>query len=185
MNVYDFDGTIYDGDSTKDFYFYCIKKKKKVLRLLPFQVTSAIKYKLKKQTKTKFKEDFYCFLKDFDNIDEIIEEFWSTHEHKIKKWYLNQSRADDIVISASPEFLLEPMLKRLGTAVVIASKVDKNTGKYEGVNCHNSEKVKRFSALYNIEDIDEFYSDSYVDSPMAEIAKKSFLCKKNDVFPWK
>ena len=26
MNVYDFDGTIYDGDSTFDFYKYCMKK---------------------------------------------------------------------------------------------------------------------------------------------------------------
>lgn len=26
MNVYDFDGTIYDGDSTVDFYLYCIRK---------------------------------------------------------------------------------------------------------------------------------------------------------------
>ena len=25
MNVYDFDGTIYNGDSTIDFYLYCIK----------------------------------------------------------------------------------------------------------------------------------------------------------------
>lgn len=26
MNVYDFDKTIYDGDSTIDFYLYCVKK---------------------------------------------------------------------------------------------------------------------------------------------------------------
>ena len=26
MNVYDFDKTIYNGDSTLDFYFFCLKK---------------------------------------------------------------------------------------------------------------------------------------------------------------
>ena len=25
MNVFDFDGTIYHGDSSKDFFFYCLK----------------------------------------------------------------------------------------------------------------------------------------------------------------
>lgn len=31
MNIYDFDETIYDSDSTKDFYFYCLKKYPKIL----------------------------------------------------------------------------------------------------------------------------------------------------------
>lgn len=26
MNVYDFDGTVYAGDSTVDFYFFCLRK---------------------------------------------------------------------------------------------------------------------------------------------------------------
>lgn len=26
MNVYDFDGTIYNGDSTVDFYLYCLRE---------------------------------------------------------------------------------------------------------------------------------------------------------------
>ena len=28
IDVYDFDGTIYDGDSSIDFFLYAIKKKK-------------------------------------------------------------------------------------------------------------------------------------------------------------
>ena len=30
-NAYDFDETIYDGDSSVDFYFFCLHKNKKVL----------------------------------------------------------------------------------------------------------------------------------------------------------
>ena len=30
MNVFDFDGTIYDGDSETDFFFYCFSKYPKV-----------------------------------------------------------------------------------------------------------------------------------------------------------
>ena len=36
MNVYDFDGTIYDGDSSVDFWLYSIRKKPSVfLKCLP------------------------------------------------------------------------------------------------------------------------------------------------------
>ena len=34
MNVYDFDKTIYDGDSTAAFIKYCIKRYKKTLLML-------------------------------------------------------------------------------------------------------------------------------------------------------
>ena len=30
MNVFDFDGTIYNGDSSKDFFFYCLKHYPKI-----------------------------------------------------------------------------------------------------------------------------------------------------------
>ena len=32
INSYDFDKTIYDGDSSADFYKYCLKRNKKVLK---------------------------------------------------------------------------------------------------------------------------------------------------------
>ena len=36
MNVYDFDGTIYDGDSTLDFWYFCLKKHPQILLYLPY-----------------------------------------------------------------------------------------------------------------------------------------------------
>lgn len=35
MNVYDFDKTIYDGDSTADFYIFSLKRHKKFYCLPP------------------------------------------------------------------------------------------------------------------------------------------------------
>ena len=35
LSVYDFDGTIYDGDSTLDFIKFLIKKKKSILFNIP------------------------------------------------------------------------------------------------------------------------------------------------------
>ena len=67
INGYDFDETIYDGDSSVDFYFFCLRKNKKVLKQIPEQIKSLIKYKTKKIEKTEFKESVFSFLKHIDN----------------------------------------------------------------------------------------------------------------------
>ena len=47
---------------------------------------------------------------------------------------------DDVIISASPEILLTEICRRLGIKYLIASKVEKITGKYYGENCYGKEK---------------------------------------------
>ena len=67
MNVYDFDKTIYYGDSTADFYLFCLKRHKKILTLAPSLLGAFLKfYVFKKGTKTDFKEKMYRFLKTAD-----------------------------------------------------------------------------------------------------------------------
>ena len=63
MNVYDFDGTIYNGDSTIDFYFYCLKKKPLIIFCLPKQMWGCALYLTKRIPKKIFKEYFFTFLK--------------------------------------------------------------------------------------------------------------------------
>ena len=47
INSYDFDKTIYDGDASIDFYIYMLKKYKKIILLLPYQIYGMVSYKLK------------------------------------------------------------------------------------------------------------------------------------------
>lgn len=183
MNVYDFDRTIYDGDSTKDFYIFCLKRHKKILLDLPSLFYYFLKYYVFKiGTKTQFKEKMYNFLKHC-NIDKDLDDFWKKYECRIKGWYLNQKKADDVIISASPEFLLKPLEQNIGFNV-IASKVDKYTGKYDGKNCYYDEKVKRFYQDYPQGIIDEFYSDHYSDEPLAKISQKAYIIKGDKIINW-
>lgn len=179
MNVYDFDETIYHGDSTRDFYFFCLKNYPRVAKYLPMQGYYAIKFGLKIMPKTQFKEKFYSFLKGIPDIDVAVSIFWQTHEKNLKKWYLEQKKEDDLIISASPEFLLAPICDKLKVKV-IASRVDKYTGETDGENCWGQEKVKRFYAAGGGE-IEEFYSDSYSDTPLARLAQKAFLVKGDKI----
>lgn len=184
MNVYDFDKTIYKGDSTLDFYLYCVKKQPILILIFPIQILGFIRYKLGLITKLQFKEVFYSFLKYVNDVEGKIDDFWRNNEFKIQSWYLKQQRSDDIIISASPEFLLQPICEKVGVANLIASIVDIRTGKCLSENCYGIEKIKRYQEIYGDLVIHEFYSDSLTDTPLAEMAKKSFGVDGDKLIPW-
>lgn len=184
MNIYDFDNTIYDGDSTADFYLFSLKRHKKIATLAPSLFGAVTKfYVFKKGTKTDFKQVMYRFLRYCD-IDRDIADFWETHQKNIKKFYIEQQQSDDVIISASPEFLLEPIIKKLNIKTLMASRVDKHSGIYDGINCHGKEKVRRFYEVFPDGKIDKFYSDSYSDTPLAEIADKAYIVKGEELSEW-
>ena len=45
MNVFDFDNTIYDGESVIDFFMYYCKKDKSLLKYIPTVMNALVKYK--------------------------------------------------------------------------------------------------------------------------------------------
>lgn len=183
MNVYDFDDTIYNGDSTEDFIKWCIKKKPLLICRLINGGVSFCAYKLKMCSKTFFKEKMYSYLRSVPEIDQWVNEFWNEHLCNIKKWYLDNKKEDDVIISASPEFLLKPVCRKLGIVNLMASRVDSKTGLYCGINCFGAEKVRRFKEKFT-DDIDEFYSDSFSDSPLADMAKEAFYVCGDVLIPW-
>jgi HAD superfamily phosphoserine phosphatase-like hydrolase len=184
MNAYDFDGTIYDGDSSVDFFLYALKQKPSLLRYIPRQAWGFLLYGMKRISKTELKEYFFNFLSGMD-AEKLAEDFWNQNQHKIYEWYLDQQQPDDIIISASPEFLLKPICQRLGIQHLIASTVDAQSGKFSGENCRGEEKVQRLAKEYHVTRIDNFYSDSHSDLPLAQIANRAFLVKNGVAFEWK
>lgn len=183
MNVYDFDKTIYDGDSTFDFLMFCAKKNKAVRKMLPGIALRGVLFLLGIIKKQDFKEKMFSFLTVID-VDKEVKKFWRLNIGNVKIWYAMQQKEDDMVISASPEFLVQGAMNLLDIKYMMASPVDKNTGKYYGKNCHGEEKVARLRESYPDAVIDEFYSDSYSDSPLAKLAKKAYLVKGDKLLPW-
>lgn len=184
MNVYDFDETIYDGDSTRDFYFFCLKKYPRIALLWPYQLWSFLPFAAGFRKKTAFKERFYRFFRLVPDMEKAVEDFWESHFCNIKKWYLKVTRPDDVIISASPAFLLEIPCKKLGIPAPIASRVDIKTGTYTGENCYGEEKAPRFYEVYPEGNVDAFYSDSLSDTPMARLTKESYIVKGETLIPW-
>lgn len=182
MNIYDFDNTIYDGDSSVDFFKFCIKKNKKCLLILPYFFLACLFYLVKIKEKEYLKSAFFRFLKYFDEIDPIVQEFWDKNTFKIKDFYLKQKKHTDIIISASPYFLLYPLTEKLNIKL-IATDVEKKTGKLIGLNCYGIEKVKRLNEI-DITSCNKFYSDSLSDLPVSKLAKESYIVKGNEIINW-
>ena len=186
MNVFDFDKTIFKGDSTAKFYKYCLVRFPKTWLHIPSMLSAFAKYYIfNKGTKTQCKEVFYRFLSEIPNVDAAVEGFWEKNFDGIFDWYKKIHKESDVVISASPEFLLEGVCKKLGAQKMMASRVDKKTGSYDGENCHGEEKVRRFYECYPDGEIDNFYSDSVSDAPLARISKEAFVINpKGEVLEW-
>lgn len=183
MNVFDFDKTIYNGDSTYDFVLWCMRRHPKSLLYIPKIALYAIGYyTFHIGTKTQFKEKMYGFLKACD-AENDAQRFWSEKLSGIKAFYRRIHRDDDVIISASPEFLLKPLEKALNITV-IASKVAPDTGIYDGLNCYHEEKVRRFRERFPDGAVESFYSDSYSDEPLAKLAERAFIVKGEAITPW-
>lgn len=181
MNVYDFDKTIYSDDSTVDFFLFCLKSRKRTLLSLPKTGLYGLAYVLHFCDKTTFKQAFFGFLKNIKDVDVAVEDFWKQYHLKIQPWYLAKKLPTDIIISASPEFLLGPVCREVE---LIASRVDMKTGAFHGKNCFGPEKVRRLHEKFPGAAIDEFYSDSLSDTPLALLAEAAYIVDGTRLIPW-
>lgn len=184
MNIYDFDDTIYDGDTFIEMIKYSIFcypfiTLKSIITSIPY----FIKYKNGKCSFELFKEKLFSFLFKIDNLDNHIEKFIDKNIHKIKKWYLINQKDNDLVVSASLSLWIKPFCERIGIKNVIATDMDSN-GKIIGKNCKRDEKVKRIEEKFGDIKIDNAYSDSLSDLPMLLIAKNAFIVEGNKLIKY-
>lgn len=185
MNIYDFDDTIFSGDSSVRFIKYSFFKHPfLVLWCIIKGLKESIKYLFKKSNIGLIKSELFSFVKHIDNLDEYMEDYVIEHQKYIKKFYLEQQKEDDVVISASFEFIVKPFCDKLGIKTVIGTKYDTKKGCIVGKNCKGKEKIVRFNKVFKDYHVNEAYSDSLSDIPMFEIADKAFLVKDNELIPY-
>lgn len=184
MNVYDFDNTIYDGETVVDFYFFLLRKKPSLIKYIPIIFYMLIRYKLGMISVAELEEKANRYSKEvllaLDDVKTQVKEFWDCHEHKIKKFYLEQKKDDDIIISASCGFILDEILKRLNISRYLCSEININTGEILQV-CYNSKKLEILKSHYPDAKIDCFYTDSMSDLPLIKISKRAFLVKGDKI----
>ena len=182
LNVYDFDNTIYRGESGVSIFFFFLKKDLMLLKKIPWGIELIIKYKTGRMTMEQVLDKYSGFLVSYGqsiaNFDDKMEEFWDIHGKRIKPFYLKQRKDDDLIISACPDIILEVICKRLNIRNYITTKTEKDTMRMISF-CYRENKVKAFKEIYADTVIDNFYTDSYNDSAMFDLARNVYIVKGN------
>ncbi|MBE6827806.1 MAG: HAD family hydrolase [Ruminococcaceae bacterium] len=185
MRVFDFDNTIYRGESSVDFFLYYLKKFPfQVAKYIPVFVSGIIRYKTGRLTVDEVLKSYSSIFREccakFENIPEEIKTFCDKNEKNIKPFYLEIKDADDVILSASPEVVLREMCARIGVYNIIGSELDIESGEVKSV-CFRGNKIGRFREVYADARIDEFYTDSYVDKPFMDISDNVYLVRGNKI----
>lgn len=185
VNVYDFDNTLYDGETLVDFILYYVRRDIKIWKYLPKLIVIAFKDAFHLFNIEEAIEAYASFLEGYyvtktDGFEKTVVDFWNKNEKKIKPWYNNVRKESDIVVSGTTDFILEEIMKRMNIKNYVGSSIDKDTGKFTRL-CFLENKVKIFNELYPDCHIENFYTDSMNDKPMMDIADNVYLVKKNKI----
>lgn len=186
MRVFDFDNTIYDGESGLDLFLHFLKLDVKgVFKYVPKFFEGFMKYKKGIITIDEVINKYGAFLKEYcdnfaNDMEQEFERFWDLNEHKIKPFYSTIQQEGDVIVSACPESLLKIICDRLGIKNYICSKVDFKTGDIQQI-CYKDKKVSLFKEKYGDVMIDEFYTDSASDLPMIDISRNAYMVSGEEI----
>lgn len=169
LDIYDFDKTIVPFESGSKFLCYCVAHYPWLILYVPVVLVAGLLLVLKAISLKTFKRLFFYFVK-FIPCEKAVKGFWDKYESEVNSWFLNRKRKC-VVISASPDFLLEEISKRLHFDYLICTRYNEKNLKIIGENCRGEEKVKRFKDEFKNTFVVDVYSDSLKhDKPIFSLA---------------
>lgn len=184
MNVYDFDKTLYPRDSTLEFYLASLLRHPSFLLDLPKALLMALRHKRGKISTEAAREAFFASFRRLKSPEAEAERFWEKRKERLFPFYREIRREDDVIISASPEFILRPIARHAAFGTLIASRLDADFRYEEDGRCYGESKPRRFYELFPDGKVQAFYSDSLSDTPMARLAEQAYLTKGGKPLPW-
>ena len=169
IDIYDFDKTIVPFDSGSLFVKYCVLHYPWILICLPIISVTGLLKLLKLISFTTFKKSCFMFV-PLIPIKKAVKKFWDKYEEDVFDWWLEKDKRNFVVISASPDFLLEDISERLSFNHLISTRHNKR-GIIIGQNCRGEEKVRRFNEMFqNVKVVDVFSDSFYHDKPIFSLA---------------
>lgn len=173
-DLYDFDKTVFNGESGSEFYLYCLMRNLKMWKFLPSQLRYIFRYAvLRKITMEQCKEKLYSSISVIDG-EKAAKLFWEKNESRINNWFKPKEHdVKTIVCSASPVFQIKPICDKLGVDLLISTDIDVKTGKLSGMNCKGEEKKRRIASEASDYTIRDVYTDNLKsDAPLLSLATR-------------
>ena len=179
MNGYDFYNTILNGNSTRRFAFFCSVRFPYLIFFVPVIIIAFLLRIMRIVSKNRYLHMLGWFIALVPNVEKYVVKFWDKNMKHIKSWYLAQKRDDDIIISASPAFIVEEACKRLGVTC-IATNLDTHA-RLHGQHVYGQVKVSSYVSIYGGTILASYYSDSMSDIPMFEFAERGYFVNGDEV----
>jgi HAD superfamily hydrolase (TIGR01490 family) len=191
--VFDFDGTLFQGDATKDFCWFYYRKMPLKSYYFLVQVAYWFINQLGLISTTKFKSKFIAFLNNNDakQIEDLLTLFWEQKRAFVREHLLNEitelkkNGVHIVVVSASPELFIKDFCLTLGIDVVIGTQLMVKNNKYSLLkNCRGKEKLVRLKQAIPGFEIVSAYSDNNDDTTLLKLAKNGYwVDKKGEISP--
>lgn len=181
VDIYDFDKTAIAFDSTLRYWGYCMVHNPWILIFLPLQFVWGVLMGTKIiSVKTCKKIAFWYAI--FINNQRNVEKFWDKYEKQIYDFFRPENRTSGrktVLISASPNFLIEEISKRMKIDYCIATTHSKKTYTLIGNVCRRAEKVERLKKQLPNIIVKDVYSDSIKsDKYIFNLGERCFLATK-------
>ncbi|MBO4865794.1 MAG: haloacid dehalogenase-like hydrolase [Ruminococcus sp.] len=181
IKVFDFDNTLYHGESSIDLAFYLIRRNKRILLYVPSILINLAKYKMCIVDREKAEQEINDFLKiavkDKYEAAEIVESFWAENIHRLDHNIIKRVGKEDVIITAGPDMLINAIKDKLGTENIISSVIDPDKREMVYFN-FGENKAKRYKEVYGDTPIDSFYTDSFNDKPLMKLANNVYIVEK-------
>lgn len=159
--IFDFDGTLTNGDTFLPFLFYCFGKWKVILGLFfTFPYTVGYLLNIISNQKAKkmvinyfFKTQSIRFINKCANnyINEKVDDYLRTNIVNRLKWHQNNGHVT-VLLSASLEVYINLWAKKYNFNYSEGTQLENDDGKYTGNiygdNCYGYEKVKRINKIF-------------------------------------
>ena len=192
--VFDFDGTIYKGDATKEFCWFYYRKKPFKAYYFIIQLAFWMQYRLGLLSTTQFKSKFLQFINDNDaaQIDVLVALFWTKKKELVRGHLIDEitrlkkEGVHIVVVSASPELFIKTFCLSLGVDTVLGSELTVLNNKYSLlINCRGQEKLKRIKRAFPDFELISAYSDNIDDDVLLKMAKNGYwVDKKGKLIPF-
>ena len=180
MNGYDFDDTILKGNSMFRFSLFCAARLPYLVLFIPVLFVASLLRGVRILNKNRYLHMLSWFVALVPHTEKFASKFWDKNMKHIKQWYLDQRRDDDVVISASPQFLAGEACRRLGIRCV-GSPLSPRSARLHGEHCYAENKVDTYKEVFGDTTLATYYSDSLSDTPMFELAEKGYFVHGDNV----
>lgn len=183
MKVYDFDGVIYRGNTTREFYIFALKRHRAILRCLPGQIWAFLRYCFGTISQIRFWSLFYSYFRYIPHLEEEAEAFWESRKSRFSPTYLAVRGNEDLVLSSLPEMLLKPICNWLGLRY-LGFRPERVKGEEEEHAFQSTDKLARFQKEFPEERMERFWAAHYSDRKLVLEAEEGRIVRGNDVLDW-